>query len=50
MQVDVFQETVMTTLQRIRGDATIPVGLIGRVAMLGKVGRWLRDLGGVGKF
>lgn len=35
VQVDVFQEPVMTTRQRIQGDGTISVGLIGRVDILG---------------
>ena len=36
VQVDVFQEPVMTTRQRVQGDGTISVGLIGRVAVLGE--------------
>ncbi len=35
IQVDVFQEPGMTTRQRIQGDGTISVGLIGRVTVLG---------------
>lgn len=35
VQVDVFQEPVMTTRQRVQGDGTISVGLIGRVEVLG---------------
>jgi len=35
VQVDVFQEPGMTTRQRIQGDGTISVGLIGRVEFLG---------------
>ncbi|CAN5336047.1 N/A [soil metagenome] len=35
VQVDVFQEPGMTTRQRIQGDGTISVGLIGRVTVLG---------------
>ncbi len=35
VQVDVFQEPGMTTRQRIQGDGTISVGLIGRVGILG---------------
>src|SRR5690606_17361953 len=36
VQVDVFQEPVMTTRQRIQGDGTISVGLIGRVQVQGE--------------
>jgi len=36
VQVDVFQEPVMTTRQRVQGDGTISVGLIGRVEVLGE--------------
>src|SRR5882757_4142014 len=36
VQVDVFQEPGMTTRQRIQGDGTISVGLIGRVSILGE--------------
>jgi polysaccharide export outer membrane protein len=34
--LEVFQEPYMTTRQRILGDGTISVGLIGRVAVAGK--------------
>lgn len=34
VQVDVFQEPGMTTRQRVQGDGTISVGLIGRVQVL----------------
>jgi protein involved in polysaccharide export with SLBB domain len=36
VQVDVFQEPGMTTRQRVQGDGTISVGLIGRVRVLGE--------------
>lgn len=36
IQVDVFQEPGMTTRQRIQGDGTISMGLIGRVDVLGE--------------
>lgn len=36
VQVDVFQEPAMTTRQRIQGDGSISVGLIGRVHVLGE--------------
>jgi polysaccharide export outer membrane protein len=36
IQVDVFQEPGMTTRQRVQGDGTISVGLIGRVRVLGE--------------
>jgi polysaccharide export outer membrane protein len=36
VQIDVFQEPVMTTRQRIQGDGSISVGLIGRVHVLGE--------------
>jgi len=36
VQVDVFQEPVMTTRQRVQGDGSISVGLIGRVYVLGE--------------
>jgi protein involved in polysaccharide export with SLBB domain len=35
VQVDVFQEPIMTTRQRVLGDGTIFVGLIGRVNVMG---------------
>lgn len=35
VQLEVFQEPYMTTRQRIIGDGTISVGLIGRVAVAG---------------
>lgn len=35
MQFEVFQEPYMTTRQRILGDGTISVGLIGRVVIAG---------------
>lgn len=34
IQVDVFQEPAMTTRQRIQGDGTISIALIGRVHVL----------------
>lgn len=36
VQVDVFQEPGMTTRQRVQGDGTISVGLVGRVHVLGE--------------
>lgn len=36
VQVDVFQEPGMTTRQRVQGDGSISVGLIGRVQVLGE--------------
>jgi len=36
VQVDVFQEPGMTTRQRVQGDGTISVGLIGRVKVAGE--------------
>jgi len=36
VQVDVFQEPAMTTRQRIQGDGSISVALIGRVDLLGE--------------
>lgn len=36
VQVDVFQEPGMTTRQRVQGDGTISVGLIGRVQVQGE--------------
>lgn len=36
IQVDVFQEPGLTTRQRIQGDGTISMGLIGRVDVLGE--------------
>jgi protein involved in polysaccharide export with SLBB domain len=36
VQVDVFQEPIMTTRQRVLGDGTIFVGLVGRVNVLGE--------------
>jgi len=36
IQIDVFQEPSMTTRQRIQGDGTISMGLIGRVEVLGQ--------------
>jgi polysaccharide export outer membrane protein len=36
VQVDVFQEPAMTTRQRIQGDGTISIALIGRVHILGE--------------
>ncbi len=36
IQVDVFQEPAMTTRQRIQGDGTISIALIGRVHVLGE--------------
>lgn len=36
VQVDVFQEPGMTTRQRVQGDGTISMGLIGRVSVLGE--------------
>lgn len=36
VQVDVFQEPGMTTRQRVQGDGTISVGLIGRVRVAGE--------------
>lgn len=35
VQMDVFQEPIMTTRQRIQGDGTISIGLIGRVDLQG---------------
>ena len=35
VQVDVFQEPAMTTRQRVQGDGTIAVSLLGRVDVLG---------------
>lgn len=35
VQMDVFQEPIMTTRQRIQGDGTISIGLIGRVDLAG---------------